>query len=169
LITAHLDAECGGEQPARVLSAADSAEQLPWPTDLPRNELVRVHEATARFFRDQLSGSWVPGYLNVRGFGPAIQQRWQAGYAPASWDALTCVLRAAGYSDTLIEASGLARRSRRGALIDTFRDRAMLPIHSSDGTMVAFIGRAHPSVSGTPKYLNSPHTSLYDKSSVLFG
>ena len=170
VITAHVDAECGDQQPRRQLrSAASPAGQLPLPADVPRDDLVRVHEAAAQFFRGQLSGSWVPDYLNSRGFGPAIQQQWQAGYAPARWDALTSTLRANDYPDTILEAAGLARPSRRGTLIDTFRDRAMLPIHDADGSIVAFIGRARPSASDVPKYLNSPHTSLYDKSSVLFG
>jgi DNA primase len=171
VITAYLDAEFGDErQPARhVRPAASPAGQLPMPADVPRDDLVRVHESAAQFFRDQITGSWVPDYLNGRGFGPAIQRQWQAGYAPARWDALTSALRSGGYPDTLIEAAGLARLSRRGTLIDTFRDRAMLPIHDAGGTIVAFIGRARPSASDVPKYLNSPHTSLYDKSSVLFG
>ena len=103
-------------------------------------------------------------------FPPPLQQRWQAGYAHPSWDGLTRHLRAAGYPDTLIEAAGLARRSRRGALTDTFRDRAMLPIRSAEGTIVAFIGRAPENARpDVPKYLNSPATGLYDKSEVLFG
>ena len=66
--------------------------------------------------------------------------------------------------------AGLARRSRRGTLIDTFRDRAMLPIRSTDGTIIAFIGRAADHAApGTPKYLNSPATSVYHKGEILFG
>lgn len=76
----------------------------------------------------------------------------------------------AGYADTLVEAAGLARWSRRGTLIDTFRDRAMLPIRSTDGTIIAFIGRATEQPgSGMPKYLDSPATSVYRKSEILFG
>ena len=117
-----------------------------------------------------MPGSWVPGYLASRGLSAAVQDPWLAGYAPAAWDALTSHLRAAGYSDMVIEASGLARRSRRGTLIDTFRDRAMLPIRSADGTIIAFIGRAAEHADpGVPKYLNSPSTALYNKSEVLFG
>ena len=82
------------------------------------------------------------------------------GTRPPSWDALTRHLRALGFPDTVLEASGLARRSRRGTLIDTFRNRAMLPIRSADGTMIAFIGRAPDrSGPGVPKYLNSPQTA----------
>ncbi len=129
-----------------------------------------VHATAARFYRDQVPGSWVPGYLAGGGLGPDIWRRWHVGYAPAGWDALTCHLRACGYADALIEAAGLARRSRRGTLADTFRDRAVFPIRSARGTIVAFTGRAAghggPAV---PRYLNSPATVLYDKSQALFG
>jgi DNA primase catalytic core len=122
------------------------------------------------FFRSQIADSWVPGYLAQRGLSPAVQKRWQAGYAPAAWNALTSHLRAAGYSDGLIEAAGLARRSRLGTLIDAFRDRAMLPTRSTDRTIIAFIGRAADQAApGIPKYLNSPATSAYRKGEILFG
>jgi DNA primase len=171
-ITAHLDAELAPGQPpagpGRTAAAGDA--QSLWPSEEPRSGLISIHEAAAGFFRDQLSASWVPGYLTGRGFDPAVQQHWQAGYAPPSWDALTGHLRAAGYPDALIEAAGLARRSRRGLLTDTFRDRAMLPIRSARGTIIAFIGRASGHAGpDVPKYLNSRRTALYDKSEVLFG
>jgi len=171
-VTACLDAELAPGRTGIRASLTTGAGNGPpsWPAEPPGSDLVSIHEAAAKFFRDQLPGSWVPGYLTGRGFAPAVQQRWQAGYAPASWDGLTRHLRTAGYPDSLIEAAGLARRSRRGTLIDTFRDRAMLPIRSTEGIIVAFIGRApehaRPDV---PKYLNSPRTGLYDKSEVLFG
>jgi DNA primase len=172
-ITAHLNASLApagrpaGPRRTVGIGPVPPAGDRPARTD----ELVRIHQDAARFFRDQMSGSWVPGYLARRKFGPAVQQRWQAGYAPAAWDALTSHLRSVGYPDNLIEAAGLARRSRRGTLIDTFRDRAMLPLRSADGTIVAFIGRAPPGDTGDgmPKYLNSPGTSLYSKSEILFG
>jgi DNA primase len=136
----------------------------------PVSEVARVHDSAAQFFRSQMPGSWVPGYLASRGLSPAVQDHWLAGHAPDAWDALTRHLRAAGYPDTLLQAAGLARRSRRGTLIDTFRDRAMLPIRSADGTIIAFIGRAAPHAGlDVPKYLNSPATSLYDKGETLFG
>ncbi len=131
---------------------------------------MAIHDVAARFYREQLAASWVPGYLARRGIGTSAQRRWLTGYAPARPGALVRHLRAAGYPDALILAAGLARRSRRGYLTDTFRDRAMLPISSPGGTIVAFIGRAaeraNPDV---PKYLNSPGTCLYDKSQALFG
>jgi DNA primase len=161
-ITAHLDA-------GRGVSAGHGHSVPSRPPEAPAGDLARIHEAAQEFFRGRLSRSWVPGYLARRGFPPPVQQRWQAGYAHPSWDGLTRHLRAAGYPDTLIEAAGLAR-PRRGALTDTFRDRAMLPIRSAEGTIVAFIGRAPENARpDVPKYLNSPATGLYDKSGVLFG
>jgi DNA primase len=150
-------------------AARRQAAQLTGPV-APEEEITRVHDGAAAFFRSQMPDSWVPGYLASRGLTPDIQEQWQTGYAPATWDALTSHLRALGHRDAVIEAAGLARRSRRNTLIDTFRDRAMLPIHSADGTIVAFIGRAAGQAApGTPKYLNSPSTSVYDKGEVLFG
>ena len=129
-----------------------------------------IHEVAARFFTDQLAGSWVPQYLTGRGFGPHVQRQWQAGYAPATRDGLARHLRAAGYADSLIVAAGLARRSRRGYLTDTFRDRAVLPIRSARGSMVAFIGRsAEHATRDSPRYLNSPRTFRYEKGRTLFG
>jgi DNA primase len=176
-LTAHLDAELSpGATPGR-LSVTTTPEpprgHLPPVTarpQMPDQDIVQVNTAARAFFQSRLAGSWVPGYLTARGFGDGIQRRWQAGHAPASWDALTRHLRALGFPDLLLEAAGLARRSRRGTLIDTFRNRAMLPIRSGDGTVIAFIGRApDPPGRGVPKYLNSPQTALYDKSEALFG
>ena len=171
LVNHYLDAELGTGQSARAPAPAASAETIHAAhAPAEQGDLVRVHQAAAQFFRSHVPGSWVPGYLSARGFGTVVQQRWQIGYAPAGWDTLTCHLRTAGYPDRLIEAAGLAHLSRRGTLIDTFRDRAVLPIHAADGTIAAFIGRAPAGAGpGVPKYLNSPHTALYDKSSVLFG
>jgi DNA primase len=152
------------------MTAGQAPLPLAGPASAARRDLARLHEIAALFYRRLLPGSWVPGYLAGRGFTPAVQQRWQAGYAPAAWNALTRHLRTGGHPDSLIEAAGLARRGRRGDLIDTFRDRAMLPIRSADGTIVAFIGRAPDHADPrVPKYLNSPGTSLYNKSDVLFG
>ncbi|MCT9934948.1 toprim domain-containing protein [Planotetraspora sp. A-T 1434] len=128
--------------------------------------LIAIHQQAERFFRAHYDGSWVPTYLEQRGFDRFTQHHWRTGYAPNDWRALTNHLRDLGYGDTAIEASGLARRTTRGTLVDHFRDRAMFPIKEHDGTTVAFIGRSRD---GDPKYLNSPRTPIYAKSQTLFG
>jgi DNA primase len=83
---------------------------------------------------------------------------------------LTAHLRDLGYGDAAIQAAGLARRTRRGALVDFFRDRAMFGIRWPDGTVAGFTGRARPGGGRAgPVYLNSRTTGLYRKGSLLFG
>jgi len=176
-LTARLDTGLSpGGMPGRPIVTTTPEPQrghLPpvtTPPPVPDQDIVQVNVAAQAFFQSRMPGSWVPGYLAARGFTADIQRLWQAGHAPAAWDALTRHLRTLGFPDLLLEAAGLARRSRRGTLIDTFRNRAMLPIRSGDGTVIAFIGRApDPPGRGVPKYLNSQQTALYDKSEVLFG
>ena len=137
---------------------------------IQRDQLIALHDYSARFFRTQIPSSWVPGYLAGRGIDLNVQRRWHVGYAPAGWDTLTHHLRAVGFNDSVIVAAGLARQSRRGVLTDTFRDRAIIPIRSPDGTIIAFIGRAAGHArADTPKYMNSPATPIYSKGDVLFG
>lgn len=128
--------------------------------------LIPVYEHAERFFIAQRPGSWVPGYFSERGFDEDVQHQWKIGYASGTWTALTRHLRGLGFSDRVIEASGLAHRSRRGGLIDVFRDRAMFPVKLADGTTIAFVGRSRRA---GPKYINSPETPIYNKGSVLFG
>jgi DNA primase catalytic core len=149
------------------------------PTVGPRPErLLAVHGAAAAWYRKQLLGPDADGprtYLDARGLGHVRQpvrdrDPWEIGYAPHRWTALVDHLRAEGFTDAEIEAGGLAFRSRKGSLVDRFRDRIMLPIRDELGQVVAFIGRAPDDRDArTPKYLNSPHTAIYHKAERLFG
>jgi DNA primase len=130
----------------------------------------KILETAARYYARRLAGSWVPAYLGSRGFNREVLRQWGIGYAPGGWTALTDYLRGIGYDDAAIEAAGLAQRSKRGTLIDVFRDRAVFPVRSPDGTVVGFLGRAAPGAqAGTPKYLNTRETEFYHKGDLLFG
>ena len=50
---------------------------------------------------------------------------------------------------------------------DRFRNRLMFPIHSESGKIIAFGGRALDPAEKA-KYLNSPETKIYKKSTVLY-
>lgn len=134
------------------------------------SRIGRALRAAERFYLELLEDSWVPGYLAARGLSRAAIKRWRIGYAAAGWTVLTTYLRRQGYGDDTIQAAGLAHPSSRGALIDHFRDRVILPIRDERGTLVGFIGRARPDAEhAVPRYLNSPETAVYSKSSVLLG
>ncbi len=141
----------------------------PPPPPVPAS-VHRVLGDALRFYVARRDGSWVPGYLTGRGVGGAAARRWEIGYAPGGWTALTSHLRGLGHHDSALEAAGLARRSRRGTLIDFFRDRVIFAVRDEHGAIAGFTGRARPGTqSGGPKYLNSPQTAGYRKGELLFG
>ena len=167
----HLDVQPAEPHPREPHHGEPSAGE-PWPGEsLPGGPLPGgLTLAAARFFAARMAGSWVPAYLAGRGFGEQALRPWTVGYAPAGWRVLTAYLRDLGYGDAAIQAAGLARRTRRGALVDFFRDRAMFGIRWPDGTVAGFTGRARPGGGQAgPVYLNSRTTGLYRKGSLLFG
>lgn len=160
-------------EPAPVPEPDPQTAAEPDPTDTERAAArTRAQAATTAawdFYRQQTQTpqSWAAGYLASRGLDAGPDG---LGFAPAGWTTLIDHLRGHGYTDTDLLAAGLARTSRRGTLIDTFRDRLILPIHDSSGNVAAFVGRAHPDgPNGTPKYLNSPGTVLFAKSDLPYG
>ncbi|MEP7368613.1 MAG: toprim domain-containing protein, partial [Dermatophilaceae bacterium] len=91
--------------------------------------------------------------------------------APSEWTALTDHLRGLGYADEALEASGVCLRTRKGTLVDRFRDRLTLPVHDQGGQVVSFVGRRNPTNDDerAPKYLNGAQSPLFSKGEHLFG
>lgn len=137
-----------------------------------RLELADAMEAAVGFFRQMLQsgpGAEARRYLaERRGLDREAIDRFEIGFAPDAFEALTPALVDQGFSpDQLIEA-GLSKRSDRGrAPYDLFRNRIMFPIRDPRGRCIAFGGRAM-SAEDAAKYLNSPATPLFDKSRTLY-
>ena len=140
--------------------------------------ILLANALAADYFRDCLHssiGDGPRGYLQGRGVsGRALRGRdWEIGYAPPGWTGLVARLRSGPwpFTDQELLDSGLALATRRGTLIDRFRDRVMFGVlHGIDSRMVGFIGRCAPhSGDDTPKYLNSPNGPVYNKNHHLFG
>jgi DNA primase len=134
-----------------------------------RSALIEMHREAAAFFARQLiqtaEGKMAAAYLEDRGLDRPSMERFGLGYAPASGDALLRFLKAK-FPETLLEASGLVSRGDGGRLYDRFRRRIMFPIANETGKVIAFGGRAMGD--DMPKYMNSPETPIYSKSSVLY-
>ncbi|MBP2356198.1 DNA primase catalytic core [Kribbella aluminosa] len=133
--------------------------------------LMAVQVAAGQFFRQQLLQSvagWAAAYLTRRGLGHVLRStsRWKVGYAPDGWAYLVDHLRSQGFDDETLLASGLASATKKGYLIDRFRDRIMFPAWDSGQELVGFVGRSR---GGRVKYLNSPATRIYQKSCTLVG
>jgi len=136
-----------------------------------RRRLLAANQAAAEFYADRLRApAAAPGrdFLSERGFELADAERFGCGYAPAEWEALTRHLRGRGFTDAELLLSGLASQGRRGP-VDRFRGRLLWPIRDLTGDVIAFGARKLDPDDNGPKYLNTPETPLFKKSSVLYG
>ncbi|TKJ16786.1 DNA primase [Blastococcus sp. CCUG 61487] len=137
-----------------------------------RARLVAANTAAAAFFAEQLgSPEAAPArqFLADRGFDRQVALDFGCGFAPGGWDALTRHLRAAGYTQQELVTAGLAKESSRGTLIDRFHRRLIWPIRDITGDVIGFGARKLMDDDPGPKYLNTPETPLYKKSTVLYG
>ncbi len=144
---------------------------VPGQEQSQRRRLLDAHRAAAEFYAERLaSPDAAPGrgFLSERGFERADAERFGVGYAPAAWEELTRHLRGRGFSDEELIAGGLAREGRRGP-VDRFRGRLMWPIRDLSGDVIAFGARKLAPDDDGPKYLNTPETPLFRKSTVLYG
>jgi DNA primase len=136
-----------------------------------RRRLAEAHRAAAEFYSERLAAGEAGSaraFLSSRAFGEADWERFGVGYAPAEWDALARHLRGRGFTDDELLRGGLARQGRRGP-IDMFRNRVIWPIRDRAGDVIAFGARKLDEDDNGPKYLNTPETPLFKKSSVLYG
>jgi DNA primase len=144
---------------------------VPGQEHTQRRRLIEAHRAAADFYSERIvAGEAAPAraFLSSRGFADADWPRFGLGYAPAEWDALTRHLRGRGFTDAELLRGGLARQGRRGP-VDMFRNRLIWPIRDLTGDVVAFGARKLAEDEDGPKYLNTPETPLFKKSSVLYG
>ena len=136
-----------------------------------RRRLLDAHRAAAEFFSERLrapDAAPARAFLAERGFELADAERFGAGYAPAEWEALTSYLLRKGFTHQELLLGGLASEGRRGP-VDRFRGRLVWPIRDVTGDVIAFGARKLTGGGDGPKYLNTPETPLFKKSSVLYG
>jgi len=144
---------------------------VPGQEQSQRRRLLAAHKAAADFYAERLhtlTARPAREFLTERGFELADAERFGIGYAPAEWEALTRHLRGRGFTDAELMAGGLASQGRRGP-VDRFRGRLMWPVRDLTGDVIAFGARKLAAEDDGPKYLNTPETPLFKKSSVLYG
>ena len=144
---------------------------VPGQEQTQRRRLIEAHRAAAEFYTERLVGADAGAgraFLSSRGFEQADAERFGIGFAPAEWDAATRHLHGRGFTDAELLSGGLASHGRRG-LIDKFRGRLIWPIRDLSGDVIAFGARKLRDDDDGPKYLNTPETALFKKSSVLYG
>ncbi|HEY5922436.1 MAG TPA: DNA primase [Kofleriaceae bacterium] len=145
-----------------------------------RVAMLDINRAATEFFREILAdakrGEAGRAYLAKRGVAADVTDKFQLGYAPPDWHALNDYLKAKRLDLELAARLGLvAKQPRAGGYYDRYRDRLVCPVIVPGGEIVGFsarvIGAPPPSADGSepPKYINSPESSVYKKSKLLFG
>ena len=108
-------------------------------------------------------------YFHERGFTDRNIEKFELGYALNEWNAFEKKAIAAGYSVEILEKAGLIVKRENGNTYDRFRGRVIFPVHNLSGKVIAFGARMLGKEKDQPKYINSPETDIYHKSSVLYG
>ena len=129
------------------------------------DQLVEVTEAAQAVFARQVGEDRPRAFLERRGVTLELAAEFGLGYAKGEWRALYDELRRR-FPERVLIAAGVVVEGEAGRVWDRFRDRVTIPIRLARGRLVAFGGRSLGDE--TPKYLNSPESSLFSKSHVLF-
>lgn len=136
-----------------------------------KEEFFKVNEAAAVYFHNLLinapAGAGAKSYVEKRGFTPKTITDFQLGFALDSWDALKNYLKEKGHSEETAITAGLLIKGEDGRTYDRFRGKLMIPIRDIKGRVTGFGARVLDD--SLPKYVNSPQSPTFDKSSTLYG
>lgn len=134
-----------------------------------KEQLLKLNKEAAKFFYRQLmkdENQIAREYIKGRSLTIETVKKFGLGFSPDSWEGLFKYIKAEGYSNELIEKSGLFLKKKAGGYVDRFRNRIMFPIFDLRGNVIAFGGRT---ITGeSPKYMNSPETMVYSKGRNLY-
>ncbi len=138
------------------------------------DSLFIVSEFAKNFFKEMLhetaEGQNIAlNYFKERGFRDDIIKKFELGWSPKKRDAFTKTALEKGYKKAYLTGSGLTIAKDDGYMFDRFAERAIFPIHSLSGKVLAFGGRTLKADKKTAKYLNSPESEIYHKSKILYG
>ncbi|RAR71463.1 DNA primase [Flavobacterium aciduliphilum] len=138
-----------------------------------RESLFLISEFANQYFQEMLFHSEEGKaigltYFKERGFTLDTIKKFNLGYSPNVWDALTKEALSKGYQLEFLEKTGLTIVGE-DKQFDRFKGRVMFPIHSMSGRVLGFGGRILTNDKKAAKYLNSPESDLYHKSKVLYG
>lgn len=141
------------------------------PEEDPNRPLYEINAFARQWYRDQLlsdGGRAARGYLEGRGIGPEVAERFGLGYAPDEWRAFREAAQKHGFDEAHMMLLGLLKKTdKTPEPYDGYRGRVMFPIESISGKVIGFGGRILDGEG--PKYINSPETPIYHKSDNLYG
>lgn len=138
-----------------------------------RAQLKHALDLTSNFYHYLLlhshEGQVALRYLYGRGLDLKFINRFGVGFAPRQPDLLQKYLYAEGVDGQVQEEAGLVSVAASGRRRDFFSDRIIFPIRDALGAVIGFSARKFKEETFGGKYINTPETSLFKKSRVLFG
>lgn len=137
-----------------------------------KQSLYEILEQAVNYYHAQLvkNKQALKYLMSERGLDKSTIKAFQLGYAPDSWEALSGHLKAAGLDGAAIKTAGLAgQKTGRNNIFDLFRDRIMFPIFDFGGRPIGFSARLLANKPDAPKYINTPESPIYHKSTVIYG
>jgi len=147
------------------------------PSDQPhpgvgRKEIINANEFAAGYFQAILNhpehGAIARSLIERRGISPEMVERFGVGASADRWDGLSLTIDNKKLNRSAFAAAGLLKQRDNGGEYDALRNRLIFPIHDQIGRVIAFGGRKI-NEEDEPKYLNSPETAVFNKSTTLFG
>ena len=135
------------------------------------NKLAKVNAWAAKHFQENLydekKGKQTRNYIADRKITLESAKKWQLGLAASQNDLIKAASKKA-IPTKLLEQAGLVVSQRSsGGFDDKFVNRLMFPIADATERIIGFGGRTLGETGA--KYINSPATALFDKSSSLYG
>jgi DNA primase len=144
-----------------------------------KDKIWDILELATRFYEKQLwEGSGkknIIPYLKKRGLSEETMREFRLGYAPGGWKNIIKFLLNKNYNIKDILRAGLIIEKNNQSqgennFYDRFRDRIIFPIANSASKIIGYSARISPDEDQTQaKYINTPETEIYHKSSVLYG
>lgn len=162
--------------PEAIQELADSVGMTVPTTNVPsltpaKQNLYELLEKVSKYYVHQLHSHPQRGqfmsYLRNRGLSSTTIERFQIGIAPEGWDNVLKTFGANPHAVNQLNEVGLLSKNDSGRQYDRFRARVMFPILDRRGRVIGFGGRVLDD--STPKYLNSPETTVFHKGSELYG
>lgn len=149
--------------------SAEDGEQ----SGMSNKEVLAANDMAAGYFRAILShpehGQAARDVIERRGISEDMVERFMIGASADRWDGLFVTAQGKDVRTEAMEAAGLIKQRERGdGHYDAMRNRLIFPICDQIGRVIAFGGRKI-NEEDEPKYLNSPETAVFRKSTTLFG
>lgn len=139
--------------------------------DEKKERLFQINEAATEYYHHLLSstkaGEATRSCLAKRKVTPETIKEFRLGFSPDAWETLKNYLLGKGYTEKELVEAGLIIEKEEGGSYDRFRNRLMFPICDIQGRVTGFGARVLDD--SLPKYINSPQTSIFDKSNSLYG